>query len=223
MCTGGDGTQVGLKGVGQRVGLAIVTSVGNQAVAERMPTRTLGLRGDLPRPGVALAAVHIVAGEPTDAAQQREGDLGPAWRRSILPAQYFVLGQSPVRQHHAPLAVAHVYKGPLWMGGDRLLGPVFGPGRQIEWTFDDVKVSIGAGGVHRQASGKVGAEPMVTRLVLDRRFEIHAAHAGSESDAGDDRERYRLIGTAGAIPRGQGNGHAIVERDLQGHAHFVVR
>ena len=176
------------------MGLAVVTGVGDETVAEHVPARALGFGDGLRRPGVALATVHVVAGEPAHAAQQRQRNLGP-----ILAPQHLVLRQSPVRQHHPLLPIAHVYEGPLWMGGHRLPGPGIGPSRHIQRPLDDVEVTVGEGSVHCQAGGEVGAESVITDLVLDRRLEVHAAHAGGESDTGDDGERYRLIFAAGAV------------------------
>ena len=85
------------------------------------------------------------------------------------------------------------------MGRYRLLGPGIGPTQRIQRPLDDVEVTVGEGSVHCQAGGEVDAEPVVTNLVLDRRLEVHAAHAGGESDTGGDGERYCLIFAAGAV------------------------
>ena len=68
MRASGNGAQVGLETVGQGVGLAVVTSVGDETVAERVTARALGFGDGLRRPGVAPTTMHVIAGEPAYAA-----------------------------------------------------------------------------------------------------------------------------------------------------------
>ncbi len=195
MRIGGHSAQVGLETVRQGVSLAVVARVGDEAVAECVPARALGLWRGIPRPTAALATVQVVAGEPADASQERQRDFGP-----VPSPQHLVFRQAPVRQHDPLRAIAHVHEGPLRMGRCRMLGPTLDLVGQIQRPLDDVEVTVGPGGVHPQTGGEVNAQAVISSVVLDGRLEVHAAHARGERDAGDDGQQHRLVAAEGAVP-----------------------
>ena len=132
--------------------------VGDDRVLERVVAGALRCRCGELRPSVAPTRRVVIAGEPADAAEQREGGRDASGR-----VEQLVFRQAAVGDQQAAAAVVGVDEGLLGVGADGLLGPRLVGFGQRQRPLDDAEVLLGVGDIGGDARREVGAQPVVLR------------------------------------------------------------